>query len=538
MGISPNVALRIIALAMIGLAGCDVPDSSPTGPATPGRAEPIEVQGASVQTGDTVHVNVRLYRATPTGNEMIDGSRYSYTSTRPAIVTMLSLGYAVAMGVGTADVIVSAPGAADVRFPVEVIAAAASEKPANESTDRDTQGSDPSAPAESPGSADESGDASAGGAAPAEPAGVPGGAGAEKPEPHGGPASPPVNGDDDAPDPGAGSTNPDSGNTDPSGPGAETDPANSTGGTSDPGPPAPADPAPPVEADVEVHPGDDLVALVNGAARGAVIYLHGHPDGRGHTYEIGQRVLTVPDNATLRGPTARRGPNGEIDAPVKIRGSGRQIFDQNLRTGWTIEHLDISGARFVSDRNQDGVGVTRGSGTLRYVKIHDNDNKGLGGWSGLLEYSELTNNSAAQISGHSAASKSIHVHAIRHTFVHHNHYYGVWTDCDNRGWVVEDNTITDNFGSGIFNEISRGPTLIARNRVARNNLGEVQGRAGIVVSSSRNVRITGNTIMDNGVVDVRIWNDRRAGNGANACQSGYRIENVLVTPDNVIGSTW
>jgi len=285
---------------------------------------------------------------------------------------------------------------------------------------------------------------------------------------------------------------------------------------------------------IDVYPGDDLVTIVNTAPEGSFIFLHGRPDGSGYTYDIGDRVLTLPNGATIRGPDATRGPRGEIDAPVKIRGSGPQIFNQQNRSGWTIEHLDISGARFVSDQNQDGVAINRGRGTVRFVKIHGNDNKGLGGWSGTLEYSELTDNSAARIPGHSAASKSIYVHSIRHSYIHHNHFHGLWTDCDNPGWRVEDNVVSDNFGTGVFNEISRGPSVIARNLIVRNNQGNVEGRAGLVVTSSKNVEIHDNVIHSNGREDVRIWEDHRAGNGPARCRSGYRTEKVLLRA-NAIG---
>src|SRR5690606_13779700 len=129
-------------------------------------------------------------------------------------------------------------------------------------------------------------------------------------------------------------------------------------------------------ADIHVHPGDDLAAKVATAPPGSRIFLHAGPTGR-HVYGIGTAVLVLPDRATIRGPEAERGPLGEIRAPVGIRGEGPRIFDQTRRRGWTIEHLDISGARWIADDNLDGTCITRGEGTLRYVKIHDCDNIGI-----------------------------------------------------------------------------------------------------------------------------------------------------------------
>lgn len=484
-----NWTVRLIVVAFACLYGCDSPVS--TLAPTPGT-NPIDDErpAARVLTGDTVFVDVRLYRETSQGaTEMIGRSSYRYRSTNSAVVVMLGLGYALAVGPGIAEVVVSSEGV-EARYPIEVVAASA---PAPEAPTEPSAGADEPAGTGQPTETEQP----AGSDEPAEP---------EQP---------------------AGSHEPVE--TDPS-----TEPTDQPGGSADPSG-SPVAPEPPIVADIEVFPGDDLVSIVNSAPDGSVIYLHGLPDGSGYTYEIGDRVLSLPHRATIRGPTATRGPRGEIHAPVRIHGSGKQIFNQHNRNGWTIEHLDISGARFVEDRNRDGVGIHRGFGTIRYVKVHDNDNIGVGGWAGVLEYSELTNNSAAQISGHSAASKSIRVHTIRNTYVHHNHYYGLWTDCDNSGWTVEDNLITDNFGSGIFNEISRGPSIIARNRVLRNNLGRVQGRGGLVITSSTGVQVIGNMITDNGVLDVKVWEDHRAGNGAAGCQSGYRTENVTLL-DNLIGS--
>ena len=291
---------------------------------------------------------------------------------------------------------------------------------------------------------------------------------------------------------------------------------------------------PQTATDLHVYPSDDLVAAVGAAPEGSRIHLHPGPNGT-HVYSIGAAVLSLPSGATIRGPTAERGPLGEIVAPVAIRGNGPRIFDQRGREGWTIEHLDISGARWVGDDNLDGTCISRGEGTLRYVKIHDCDNRGLGGWAGLLEYAELTDNSARRIAGHSAASKSMYLHTIRHSYVHGNHFNALWTDCDNAGWTVEDTRVVDNYGTGIFNEISRGPSVLRRNLVQRNNLSGGAGRAGVVITSSTGVQVEANVLTDNGIQDLRIWEDRRAGRGAAGCTSGYRTRGVILS-GNTIGS--
>ena len=142
--------------------------------------------------------------------------------------------------------------------------------------------------------------------------------------------------------------------------------------------------------------------------------------------------------------------------------------------------------------------------------------------------------STRRIGGISAASKSVRPHAIRRSYIHDNHFHGVWLDCDGSGWEITDNTIARNFGTGVFYEISRGTAVIARNQVLSNNSGNTAGRGGILVTSSKNASLSDNVSKGNLVSDLKIWEDSRADNGANGCKSGYRISNVVLS-GNVLG---
>lgn len=90
---------------------------------------------------------------------------------------------------------------------------------------------------------------------------------------------------------------------------------------------------------------------------------------------------------------------------------------------------------------------------------------------------------------------------VRGNFVHHNEGPGLWTDIDNNHVLFDNNTVEDNDQVGILHEISWAAT-IQNNTVRRNGLaawvpsGYVWG-VGILVSSSKDVEVLGNTVEDN-----------------------------------------
>ncbi|GJG87402.1 hypothetical protein tb265_25830 [Gemmatimonadetes bacterium T265] len=89
---------------------------------------------------------------------------------------------------------------------------------------------------------------------------------------------------------------------------------------------------------------------------------------------------------------------------------------------------------------------------------------------------------------------------IRGNFAHHNTGAGLWTDINNIYTLYENNRVEDNTHAGIFHEISY-QALIRNNQVARNGFGS-QGwlfGAGILISESPDVEVTGNTVADNAV---------------------------------------
>ena len=84
---------------------------------------------------------------------------------------------------------------------------------------------------------------------------------------------------------------------------------------------------------------------------------------------------------------------------------------------------------------------------------------------------------------------------VRGNYVHDNHGHGLWTDGVEAGTLYEGNTVTNNYGSGIFHEISLN-AVIRNNRVEGNASRTSMG--GIKIANSVGVEVTGNHVANNG----------------------------------------
>ncbi|HTS15059.1 MAG TPA: right-handed parallel beta-helix repeat-containing protein, partial [Candidatus Sulfotelmatobacter sp.] len=80
--------------------------------------------------------------------------------------------------------------------------------------------------------------------------------------------------------------------------------------------------------------------------------------------------------------------------------------------------------------------------------------------------------------------------------VDHNSGPGIWADVSSSDWTIRGNRVHDNTYAGIMFEIGARATITA-NSVWENGWGDTRGwgwAAGILVSSSGNVSVTGNTV--------------------------------------------
>jgi hypothetical protein len=114
---------------------------------------------------------------------------------------------------------------------------------------------------------------------------------------------------------------------------------------------------------------------------------------------------------------------------------------------------------------------------------------------------------------------------------------GLWSDGNNVDVLYENNLVEDNDGPGIFHEI--GGDAIIRNNTSRRNGFGVDGHdgAGILVFSSTNTEVYGNTVVDNAHGIVGKYDDHRAGDyGAKRLENLYVHDNVVSQASGTSGS--
>jgi hypothetical protein len=128
--------------------------------------------------------------------------------------------------------------------------------------------------------------------------------------------------------------------------------------------------------------------------------------------------------------------------------------------------------------------------------------------------------------------------SVRRTYVHDNIGNGIWTNCGATGDTLRANTVVRNSQKGIFVEISAGPIYVVRNVVKSNNTANLAKTGGIVVVSSRHVRVLNNTLADNLGTSILVYKDARAGNSdPRPCKHGFFLRDVVVSGNYLGGGT-
>ncbi|HET7232153.1 MAG TPA: right-handed parallel beta-helix repeat-containing protein [Longimicrobium sp.] len=196
--------------------------------------------------------------------------------------------------------------------------------------------------------------------------------------------------------------------------------------------------------------------------------------------------------------------------------------------GWTVQDCEV--------RLNHGIGVRTGEG-MRVLRnrVHHNGELGIGGGGAgvLVEGNEIAWNNYAGFdpAWEAGGTKFVRTRdlVVRGNRVHHNHGHGLWADIDNIATLYEANIVEDNDYSGIFHEISYA-AVIRGNRAARNGFGGAQwvDGAGILVSSSRDVEVYGNTVTGNRNGITALQGDRGSGAyGAHELANLYVHDNVV-----------
>ncbi len=199
-------------------------------------------------------------------------------------------------------------------------------------------------------------------------------------------------------------------------------------------------------------------------------------------------------NVTIQSLTEERAASPAQSGGINGRGG----------SGWLVSD--------VTARQNHGVGINLGpSSAARNFSALDNGQLGLAAGPPndsspapgiVFDTGEVArNNWAAFDSGWEAGGSKFALTqglVVRNVHSHDNAGPGLWTDVNNSGTLYENNLVEDNTDAGIFHEISYN-AVIRGNTVRRNGFGTrfwLYG-AGILVSASANVEVSGNLVEDN-----------------------------------------
>jgi hypothetical protein len=297
---------------------------------------------------------------------------------------------------------------------------------------------------------------------------------------------------------------------------------------------------------VQVNPGDDLDAIVNG-----------DPRDRATTFCVNAATYTISETLRLRdgdrligqtGTTETRGPATYGVPEVSIRPSGSpDSIIAAVGKDIEIQWVDIAGAvgKTTTDgqpQNGTGAGITAGSADggflVRYAVIHGNDAGGILNAKGRILNSEFYDNTQNPVflGFNGAGVKGITEYEAAYNYVHDEQGNGLWCDvgCKDdparqNGFWVHDNLTVDNGRSGIRYESSprdlatgvhaSEPTaLIEGNEVHGNSYGE--NRGGISAADTQNALIRANVFGAKTIADVAYRANAAKPGAVNAIDSG------------------
>ena len=231
-------------------------------------------------------------------------------------------------------------------------------------------------------------------------------------------------------------------------------------------------------------------------------------------------------NVTIRGLVVQNYASPHKEGAINREGGAKD---------WLVEGNEV--------RDNAEVGV-RGNSGWRIVGnfVHGNGRYGItGSGTGLVvEGNEIAGNAVVfGATGESSGTKFVHTVGLvlRDNYVHDNQGNGLWADINNLNVLFEGNRIIGNTRHGIDFEISCGAVI-------RNNYLEGNGflnrypnwmnDAGIVVSTSPNVEIYGNTLVgNNNGIGLIHWdhNNRDA-----VTQCVPALKNVVVHDNTIVQS--
>ena len=307
---------------------------------------------------------------------------------------------------------------------------------------------------------------------------------------------------------------------------------------------SPITPPPRFPADaIFVSPGQSIQSAVDANPAGTVFVIEAGVHRRQTvSAKDNQRFVGEPGAILDGGHVAefafQGGGDGVIIEGLVIRRYSNPLQTGVLRTSagatdWIVQNNEIT--------DNNGAAVYANTG-WRILDNHLHHNGQIGvkatGNDITFEGNEIAYNNTDLHDPHWEAGGSKFHHTVnlvvRGNYVHHNHGPGLWTDWDNIDILYEGNTVRDNFGPGIFHEASF-------DAVIRNNLVEGNGfgytawldGAGILLNTSKNVTITGNTVRDNNDGIGIVYTDR----GTSETYGVREARNILVENNTIVMSS-
>lgn len=231
------------------------------------------------------------------------------------------------------------------------------------------------------------------------------------------------------------------------------------------------------------------------------IYIADNPTGKIVEVSVGTHGIIPPrtnnNNIVVRGLIIEKFRNPASWGVVLPNGG----------SNWLIENNEI--------RYNHGGGLAGHSYSMvRNNYVHHNGDSGLygGGIGAIFENNEVAFNNIGGFEANWQAGGSKFVEStnlvVRNNYVHDNNGPGLWTDINNINTTYEGNTIVNNAGPGIYHEISYAATI--RNNILRGNgFGQGMPYAGILISSSQDIEIYGNNVIDN-YYGIFLWDANRS----------------------------
>ena len=222
----------------------------------------------------------------------------------------------------------------------------------------------------------------------------------------------------------------------------------------------------------------------------------------------------VAKNVTVEGLVIENYTNPAQRGAIDSHGPGWRILSNEIRfnagAGIVVDTAFVIDGNHIHHNEQIGINGRGANGKVinNEIAYNNHNNKYEMGWeAGGTKFLRTTDLYVA------------------HNKVHHNHGPGLWTDHNNYRTIYEKNTVRDNHGPGILHEISYDAVI--RNNTVTGNAHQYYF-GGILISSSPNVEVHGNSLSGNDGGIIGLQDNRGSGD-----RGVYQTTNLDIHNNNV-----